>query len=122
MLKQSRVTILLAAALIFAPMVMATPAQAQSRNRHRQVYETNRQVYQTRENYQRVVRLRNGDYRLPNGRVVTSRRVVRFRNPGYWRLPNGDVILPTQEIVPARRVVRQGNGLIRLPNGITVRL
>ncbi|MBD2359617.1 hypothetical protein H6G36_00125 [Anabaena minutissima FACHB-250] len=115
MLKLNRATILLAATLIFAPMVMATPAQAQSRNRHRQ-------VYQRRDSYQRVVRLRNGDYRLPNGRVVTSRRVVRFRNPGYWRLPNGDVILPTQEIVPARRLVRQSNGLIRLPNGITIRL
>lgn len=117
MLKQNRATMLLAAALIFAPMVMATPAQAQSRYRDRDVYQTRH-----RESYQRVVRLRNGDYRLPNGRVVSSRRIVRLRNPGYWRLPNGDIILPTQEIVPARRLVRQRNGLIRLPNGILIRL
>lgn len=114
MLKLKRAMILLGTALFFSPLVMATPAQAQYRNPHRS-------VYQTREVYQRVVRLRNGDYRLPNGQVITSRRVVRLRNPGYWRLPNGDIILPSQEIVPARRLVRQNNGLVRLPNGILIR-
>ncbi|AUT03597.1 hypothetical protein CLI64_26110 [Nostoc sp. CENA543] len=115
MLQPKRAILLLGTALLFSPLVMGTPAQAQPRNSHRTV------VY-SREVYPRVVRLRNGDYRLSNGQVVSSRRVVRLRTAGYYRLPNGDIILPSQEVVPVRRVVRQSNGLIRLPNGILIRL
>jgi hypothetical protein len=115
MLKQNRVTTLLAAALVFAPMLLSTPAEAGTRYR-------DRQVNQRRVVYQRVVRLRNGNYRLPNGQTIVGNRVVRLRNAGYWRLPNGDIILPTQEIVPIRSIVRLRNGNIRLPNGVIVRI
>ncbi|WP_237087549.1 hypothetical protein ACN23B_02205 [Anabaena sp. FACHB-709] len=125
MLKKNRVTIFLAAVVMFAPMLLATPASAGSRynnrevNQRRAVYQ--RPVYQ-RPVYQRVVRLRNGAYRLPNGQVIPGNRLVRLRNQGYWRLPNGDIILPSQEIVPVRSVVRLRDGRVRLPNGVLVRL
>lgn len=115
MLQRNRAGIFLAAALILAPMVMNTPAQAGERDRYGR-------EYRTRETYQRVVILRNGDYRLPNGRVINSRRVVRVRTPGYWRLPNGDIVLPTREVVSSRRLVRQNNGWVRLPNGVLIRI
>ncbi|MBD2566978.1 hypothetical protein [Anabaena lutea] len=115
MLNQKRAILLLAAAAMVAPMFLAAPANASPRY-------NNRRVQQSRPVYQKVIKLRNGDYRLPNGEVISSRRVSRLRNPGYWRLPNGDIIVPSQEIVPARTVIRLRDGSIRLPNGIIVRI
>jgi uncharacterized protein (UPF0248 family) len=112
-------TIFLAAAVMFAPMLVANPANAQSRY-HNWRGNQGRPVYT--QVSQRVVRLRNGAYRLPNGQVIPANRIVRLRNPGYWRLPNGDIVLPSQEIVPSRRLVRQRDGRVRLPNGIFIRL
>ncbi|BCL34308.1 hypothetical protein [Nostoc sp. MS1] len=120
MLKKNSATIFLAAAVMFAPMLLANPANAQNRYNNGRGYQ-GRPVY-TEVAYQRVVRLRNGAYRLPNGQVIPANRIVRLRNPGYWRLPNGDIVLPSQEIVPSRRLVRQRNGLVRLPNGVLIRL
>lgn len=120
MLKKNSATIFLAAAVMFAPMLLSNPANAESRydnwreNHERPVY---REV-----NYQRGVRLRNGAYRLPNGQVIPANRIVRLRNRGYWRLPNGDIVLPSQEIVPSRRLIRQRDGRVRLPNGVFIRL
>ncbi|MBD2346522.1 hypothetical protein [Anabaena subtropica] len=130
MLKKNSATIFLAAAALFAPMLLATPANAGSRYNNRQVNQRrpvySQPVYQRRvpqrQVYQRVVRLGNGAYRLPNGRVIPANRLVRLRNPGYWRLPSGDIVLPSQEIVPVRSIVRLRDGSIRLPNGILVRL
>ncbi|ABA22470.1 conserved hypothetical protein [Trichormus variabilis ATCC 29413] len=120
MLKKNRATIFLAAVVMFAPMLLATPANAGSRYNNREVNQR-RAVYQ-RPVYQRVVRLRNGAYRLPNGQVIPGNRLVRLRNQGYWRLPNGDIVLPSQEIVPVRSIVRLRDGSVRLPNGVLVRL
>lgn len=133
MLKQKPATLLLAAAVMVAPMVLVPSANASPRygNRYvqpgRELYPNRPisrpiQVRPKRQVYQRVVRLRNGDYRLPNGQVISYNRVTRFRNPGYWRLPNGDIIVPTQEIMPARTVVRLRDGSIRLPNGIIIKI
>lgn len=74
----------------------ALPASAQprvyivgERDQYRdRVYISNpRQVRPNR----RIVRLRNGDVRLPNGNIVPARRIVRLRN-GNIRLPNGDIV------------------------------
>ncbi|MDF5735614.1 hypothetical protein [Nostoc sp. S13] len=56
----------------------------------------------------RAVRLRNGDLRLANGRIISAREVVRLRN-GYSRLPDGVIIGPQEEfyapgyVIPAER-------------------
>lgn len=120
MLKKNSATIFLAAAVMFAPMLLSSPANAESRYENWRGY-TDRPVY-SEVGYQRVVRLRNGAYRLPNGRIIPPNRLVRLRNRGYWRLPNGDIVLPSQEIVPSRRLVRQRDGRVRLPNGVFIRL
>lgn len=127
MLKQIRPTMLLAVALTVSPLFLSTPASARPRNHYRHSHTRvvtprrdvtpNRNVV-TPNPRSRVVRLSNGDVRLPNGQVVSSRRLVRLRNQGYWRLPNGDFILPNQEIVPVRNTVRMQNGRFRLPNGV----
>ncbi|MHC5612841.1 MAG: hypothetical protein ACYTXA_17990 [Nostoc sp.] len=44
----------------------------------------------------RAARLRNGDLRLANGRIIPGRDVVRLRN-GYSRLPDGVIIGPRLE-------------------------
>ena len=70
----------------------------------------------------RVVRLRNGDIRYPNGQIIPTRSIVRLRNQGYWRLPNGDILLPNQEIVSAGRLVRVRDNYFRLPNGLVLQI
>ncbi|MEH2385308.1 MAG: hypothetical protein V7K14_05875 [Nostoc sp.] len=56
----------------------------------------------------RGARLRNGDIRLANGRIIPSRDLVRLRN-GYSRLPDGVIIGPQQEfyapgyVIPVER-------------------
>ncbi|MEH1889027.1 MAG: hypothetical protein V7K92_05985 [Nostoc sp.] len=44
----------------------------------------------------RGARLRNGDLRLANGRIISARDLVRLRN-GYSRLPDGVIIGPQME-------------------------
>ncbi|MFN6565730.1 hypothetical protein [Dendronalium sp. ChiSLP03b] len=144
MWNQNRVSILLAAALIIVPTLLSAPANAQTKvhvvgerdrdwNRDsRRNYREDRREQRTRidrrdwnrdnEANIRVVRLRNGDVRYPNGEIIAARRLVRLRNQDYWRLPNGDILLPSQEIVPARRLVRLQNGDFRLPNGVIVQI
>ncbi len=117
---KNRATTFLAAAIMFAPMLLSNPAHAETK------YDNWRGNYSrpaySEVDYERVVRLRNGAYKLPNGRIIPANRVVRLRNRGYWRLPNGDVVLPSQEIVPSRRFVRLRDGRVRLPNGVFIRL
>ncbi|MEH1779908.1 MAG: hypothetical protein V7K67_29580 [Nostoc sp.] len=56
----------------------------------------------------RAARLRNGDLRLANGRIIPARDVVRLRN-GYSRLPDGVIIGPRLEfyapgyVIPVER-------------------
>ncbi|MEH1852996.1 MAG: hypothetical protein V7L11_15320 [Nostoc sp.] len=56
----------------------------------------------------RPARLRNGDLRLANGRIIPARDVVRLRN-GYSRLPDGVIIGPQLEfyapgyVIPVER-------------------
>jgi len=120
MLKKNSATVFLAAAVMFAPMLLANPAKAETRYDNWRGYQE-RPVYRE-VGYQRVVKLRNGAYKLPNGQIIPANRVVRLRNRSYWRLPNGDIVLPSQEIVPSRRLVRLRDGRVRLPNGVFVRL
>ena len=69
----------------------------------------------------RIVRLRNGDIRLPNGDIVLARRLIRLRD-NYFRLPNGDILLPNEEIVPTRRLERVHDNYFRLPDGIILQI
>ncbi|QSJ14219.1 hypothetical protein JYQ62_20020 [Nostoc sp. UHCC 0702] len=69
----------------------------------------------------RIVRLRNGDIRLPNGDIVLARRLIRLRD-NYFRLPNGDILLPNEEIVPTRRLERVRDNYFRLPDGIILQI
>lgn len=118
MLKPIRPAMLLAVALIVSPIFLSTPASARPRHHYRpsrarvvtprRVFTPSRKVV-TPNRRGRVIRLSNGDIRLPNGQIVSRRRLVRLRNQGYWRLPNGDFILPSQEIVPVRSTVRLRN-------------
>jgi len=129
-LPKNRVMLILAATLLLSPILFATPASAEKKVYRRVV--SPRRVVNTRVVKQRVsrpvvvqrrvVRLGNGDFRLPHGEIVSSRRVVRLRNQGYYRLPNGDIIVPTQELVPARNVVRLSRDTFRLPNGVIVKI
>ncbi|MCW5313736.1 hypothetical protein GTQ43_07935 [Nostoc sp. KVJ3] len=75
-----------------------------------------------RNNQNRVVRLRNGDIRYPNGQIIPARSIARLRNQGYYRLPNGDVLLPSQEIVPAGRLIRVHDDYFRLPSGLVLQI
>jgi hypothetical protein len=56
----------------------------------------------------RAARLRNGDLRLANGRIIPARDLVRLRN-GYSRLPDGVIIGPHLEfyepgyVIPVER-------------------
>ncbi|MEH2466412.1 hypothetical protein [Nostoc sp.] len=56
----------------------------------------------------RGARLRNGDLRLANGRIIPARDLVRLRN-GYSRLPDGVIIGPHLEfyepgyVIPVER-------------------
>lgn len=137
MLKKNRVTILLAITFLISPFLLTSPASAGNKRRptvvnrrviNRRVVaptvvnrrEINRRVVTPTVVNRRVVRLSNGDLRLPHGEVVSSRRLVRLRTQGYWQLPNGDYVLPSQELVPARSVVRLQNGYVRFPNGVLV--
>lgn len=138
MLKRNRASLVLAAALIIVPTILSMPANAQTKvyvsERDRNWDRYGRRNYRNRtpinrrnwnrndESRARIVRLRNGDIRYPNGQIVPARRIVRLRNQGYFRLPNGDILLPTQEIVPARRLVRVRDRHFRLPNGVVVQI
>ncbi|MCC5634465.1 hypothetical protein LC593_01095 [Nostoc sp. CHAB 5844] len=99
MLPTNRAIVFLAATLLITPIFSATPASAEQKLCRRGV--TPRREVNPRERRsvvvnQRVVRLNNGDFRLPNGEIVSNRRTVRLRNQSYFRLPNGDIIVPTQ--------------------------
>ncbi|MBW4644370.1 MAG: hypothetical protein KME23_15525 [Goleter apudmare HA4340-LM2] len=145
MLKKNYATILLAITLIISPLLLTTPANAGKKGRspdfNRRVINRrviNRRVINRRVVnptvvsptvvnqqvvYPRVIRLSNGDVRLPHGEVVSSRRLVRLRTQGYWQLPNRNYyILPNQELVPARSVVRLQNGYVQFPNGVVVQI
>ncbi|MHC5830518.1 MAG: hypothetical protein ACYT04_84890, partial [Nostoc sp.] len=52
----------------------------------------------------RGARLRNGDIRLANGRIIPGRDLVRLRN-GYSRLPDGVIIGPQQEFYAPSYVI-----------------
>ncbi|MEH1874816.1 hypothetical protein [Nostoc sp.] len=62
----------------------------------------------------RAARLRNGDVRLANGRIIPARDLVGLRN-GYSRLPDGVIIGPHLEfyapgyVIPAPRPLIQIN-------------
>ncbi|MBD0386700.1 MAG: hypothetical protein ICV54_09275 [Nostoc sp. C3-bin3] len=135
MLKPNRVSIALAAAaLIVVPTLLAAPAIAQtkgyvvgdrnSRRNYREVRNPRDRRNWNRNNqpYSRVVRLRNGDIRHPNGQIIPARSLVRLRNQGYFRLPNGDILAPSQEIVPSRRLVRVRDNYFRLPSGLILQI
>ncbi|TVP61602.1 MAG: hypothetical protein EA343_13800 [Nodularia sp. (in: Bacteria)] len=131
MLKRISPIMLLTVALTVSQLFLSTPANARPRHHHRYYRGQGRSRVVTPRRSRiaspskkggggRIVRLSNGDVRLPNGQVVSSNRLIRLRNQGYWRLPNGDFILPNQQIVPVRNTVRLQNGHFRLPNGIIV--
>ncbi|MDF2388858.1 hypothetical protein JMG10_46020 [Nostoc ellipsosporum NOK] len=132
MLQQNRAYILLVAALIIGSSLLTTPVNAQTevhviggrdqnwKGDRRQNYRQDRtpldRANWNRQNEPtaRIVRLRNGDIRLPNGDIVLARRLVRLRD-NYFRLPNGDILLPNEEIVPSRRLMRVRDNYFRLP-------
>lgn len=139
MLRQNHAYIFLAAALMIGPTLLTAPANAQTKvhviGQHNQDWKGDR-----RHNYRqdrtlldrgnwnqrgeptaRIVRLGNGDIRLPNGDIVPSRRLARLRD-NYFRLPNGDILLPNEEIVPTRRLVRVRDNYFRLPNGVILQI
>ncbi len=136
MLKRISPIMLLTVALTVSQLFLSTPANAKPKYQHHynrgrsraRVVNSTRNVVTPRRSRVatpnkkggggRIVRLANGNVRLPNGQVVPSHRLVRLRNQGYWRLPNGDFIQPNQQIVPVKNTVRMQNGHIRLPNGI----
>lgn len=127
MLKNIRPTTVLAAALIVSPMFFATPASAGSKHRTTQVRTRVVTPAKVVTPNRRVVRLTNGDFRLPHGQVVSAKRLVRLRNQSnqnqiYWRLPNGDIVSPNYTVVPVRNTVRLQNGYIRLHNGVILRI
>nr|WP_199326866.1 hypothetical protein [Nostoc sp. FACHB-888] len=140
-MKPNRVSIgLAAAALIVVPILLAAPAIAQTKvyvvgNRNQNWDRNSRRNYREVRNprdrrnwnrnnqpHSRVVRLRNGDIRHPNGQITPARSVVRLRNQGYFRLPNGDILVPSQEIVPSRRLVRVRDNYFRLPSGLILQI
>src|SRR5689334_14963324 len=97
LLPKNRAIVLLAVTLLLSPIFLATPASAEKKVYRRVVSPrrvvNTRVVKPTRVGRpvvvnRRVVRLSNGDFRLPHGEVVSGRRIVRLRNQGYYRLPN----------------------------------
>ncbi|GEM_PF-1486252 len=85
------------------------------RSNSRQIGDSNRGNWNRDNQYNgRGARLRNGDIRLGNGRIIPARDVVRLRN-GYSRLPDGVIIGPHLEfyapgyVIPVRPPLIQIN-------------
>ncbi|WP_341525788.1 hypothetical protein WKK05_24875 [Nostoc sp. UHCC 0302] len=124
MLKQNRVSILLAAAaLIVVPAFMSMPANAQTKPllvADRQDWNRDRD---NRSNYQD--RDRDGRRNYREDRDSGDRGNWNRDNDRYGRavrLRNGDIRYPNGQLVPARRIVRLRNqGYYRLPNGDILR-
>lgn len=119
MLKLKSLSALIATTVVMAPTVLSLPANAQTN-----IYRVRDRVVATKPNRKKVVkvvRLRNGNIRLPNGNVVPARRLVKLRN-GYVKLPNGHIVNPNGDFFDAKDLVIIRNGKRRLPNGIIIDL
>lgn len=139
MLKYKHALVVLSAVILSAATFTDKPANAQTKldvvaQRDQDLQRPDRRPNNTevrnprdRNNWNhdepnsRVVRLGNGDIRLPNKEIVPARRLAKVGD-GYFRLPNGDILLPNEEIVSSRRLVRVRDGYFRLPDGVVVQI
>ena len=119
MLKLKSLSALIATTVVMAPIVLSLRANAETN-----IYQVRNSVVArkpSRKKVVRVVRLRNGDIRLPNGNVVPAKRVVKLRN-GYRKLPKGHIINQNGDFFDAKDLVIIRNRRRRLPNGIIIDL
>ncbi len=113
MLKLKNFSALIATTVLMIPTVLSLPVNA----------ETN--IYRVRNHVvvespaKKVVRLPNGDLRLPNRNVIPAKKVVRLPN-GYMRLPSGHIISPNGDFFDTRDIIVLSNGRRILPNGVVI--